>query len=263
MNQANKHPSGSMPVLRRALFAMTILICSGLFIGCVGPRQQRPSLATASQNLRAKATSIVNETKNLQRQGYKAAKRGGGVAPADQQKIDSRAARYQELALAKAEAETSMGLIFKENSAKAERINTTRRWLGLSGIAAGVGAAALTVASPANAVWIAAFSGFAGSIAGLNLVMDNNGFSVALISQLENAAIEEASQIYNELSLSALASMVSDPTITEAAFIAEATKQEKLINRLKLLLLKLNVPAVKAPETPTPDSLSSNEINAL
>jgi hypothetical protein len=179
------------------------------------------------------------------------ARLGRALAPADQpalQKlIDASNRRLQvwgELKLQKDTMDTYFDTAFGENQKRAERIGAWKTGIGVSGITAGIGATVLLAASPQNAVLAGALSGFAGGVAGMNSVFDNNGYSREQIAALETTVAQQYAVQSKQLKIVSLLLLALDPATTDAKFQEEVDRVESALRELRSLSLTLRIPSV-------------------
>lgn len=175
----------------------------------------------------------------------------GGLSITEAEILKARLDSLSELKKQKAEIDARFQLISQQNLGKADRIGYFRTGLGWSGLFTGVGAAALTVASPANAVWIAVLSGYAGGIAGMNTILENNGLSRTQIAQLAASAVREFNEVnikinFGELTICAV---TSSEGCTNSDWERRFAEQQALVSRLQGILYGLNVPTLATPDT--------------
>ena len=168
----------------------------------------------------------------------------GILTVADAEILKARLDSLADLKKQKAEIDARFLMLSQINLGKAEKIGLLGTGLGWSGLFAGVGAAALTVASPANAVWIAVLSGYAGGIAGMNTILENNGLSRSQLAQLASSAVREFNEVniqinFGELTICAVTMTPGcDPGVWERKY----AEQQALVSRLQGILYSLNVP---------------------
>jgi hypothetical protein len=142
----------------------------------------------------------------------------------------------------KDELDAKFSVCFDENQHRADKIGAWKTGIGIGGVAAGVTAAALTAASPANAVWVIVFSGCAGSVAGMNGVFDNNGFSREQIAALETTVAQEYAKVSAAIDLEVLLSIAVDQNTTSEKWQTELSKRESALIQLQALALTLRIP---------------------
>lgn len=178
----------------------------------------------------------------------KAAKAVAGIAAASSVTYP-RLETYARLQKEKNDLDAKISSIVAVNEEFAKDVGALRTSIGVAGVAAGITATALIAASPANAVWVAAFAGFAGGVAGMNTVFDNNGYSREQVAGLETAVIQRYAAASKALRLGVLFEIANDPTSTPAAWIKELETQEQALAELRALALTLKVP-LGPPKTP-------------
>lgn len=129
-----------------------------------------------------------------------------------------------------------------------ERLTGEATWWGLesvgikrAGLLAGVAGAALVVASPANAVWVAALSGFSGAANGFTASSAQEGFSKSVIASYIKPVIEEVGTAVSGFSLTkARQYMWDDADFDKFALAME--EQRTKVNAIKIAPVKLTQP---------------------
>ena len=105
--------------------------------------------------------------------------------------------------------------------------------------------------SPANAVWIAVLSGYAGGISGMNTFREKNGLSRQQLAQLSSSAVREFNEVniqinFGELTICAVTVTPGcDPGVWERKY----AEQQALVSRLQGILYGLDVPLLSAVES--------------
>jgi len=220
-------------------------------VGCTTGRVAAINAAAAP--IAADLNSSVQDAVNNAKTGY-AAKAGAAVgmhvAVASQPDVDGRLKAYEKLQTEKNDLDAKFSVAFDSKQHGAETIGRWKTGIGISGIAAGIGAAALVAASPANAVWVTICSGYAGGVAGMNSVFDNNGYSREQIAALETTVAQQYAKVSADIRLVTLFILASDPTTTSDNWLKELEKQEAAMTQLQALAMTLNIPT--GPIQPPP-----------
>ena len=158
--------------------------------------------------------------------------------------IESRLAIYRDLKDQKIGLDERFKITFDDNKERAEKIGQWKTGIGVGGLASGIAGTVLLAASPANAVWVAAFSGVAGGVAGINSVLDNNGYSREQIAALEATVARQYAVVSAKIKLSSLLSLAVEPSTTPVEWQTELQLQEGAIGELRALAFVLNIPTV-------------------
>lgn len=192
---------------------LAFLLLSSLFIGCAkghrlpvyeyAPQARSPMRGSLDEALNA--TDAENRAKDIKaiREWYGEVSRNAATVQADMRK-------------------------------EADVFSATNLGIGGTGIAAGVAASALVVASPANAVWVAALSGAAASAAGYQTSLATQGLSrqaVAEAYELYNTSFINATNVYAE-DMSSLTACLS---CNDTAWFTSRGKVEADIIKLQAL----------------------------
>ena len=112
-----------------------------------------------------------------------------------------------------------------------------------AGLLSGIAAAALVAASPANVVWVAGFSGFAGAANGYAAAAGAEGFSKAAVAAFLKPVVEEFNGLAKEFTTAeALVYLWKDSD--QDKFLAAVAKQRVIINKISALRIKLLQPIV-------------------
>ena len=164
--------------------------------------------------------------------------------------LKARLDSLSDLKKQKAQIDARFQLVSEQNAGKANRIGYYRTALGWSGVFTGIAAAALTVASPANAVWIAVLSGYSGGIAGMNTVLDNNGLSRTQVAQLAASAVKEFNEVSTSINFGELTvcAVSTGNGCSNADWEKKFAEQQLLVMRLQGILFALNVPTLSTKE---------------
>ncbi|MCW5556096.1 MAG: hypothetical protein KIS67_28565 [Verrucomicrobiae bacterium] len=165
---------------------------------------------------------------------------------------------YERLQKEKSALDTKFSVAFDDNQAQAAKIGRWKTGIGISGIASGIAASALIVASPANAVWVSVLSGYAGGVAGMNSVFDNNGYSREQIAALETTVVQEYAAVSAEINLEVLFALANDVATTSEKWLEELGKQNRAMTRLRALALTLKIPTGSSQTPPAPEANPSN-----
>lgn len=174
----------------------------------------------------------------------------GVLGVSDVEVLKARLDSLNELKKQKAEIDSRFQMLSEQNLGKADRIGLVRTGLGWSGLFAGVGAAALTAASPANLVWIAVLSGYAGGIAGMNSVMENNGLSRTQLAQLSASAVREFNEVNIQINFGELAicGVTTGAGCNGSEWERKFAEQQALVSRLQGILYGLDIPTLTNSE---------------
>lgn len=160
---------------------------------------------------------------------------------AQKNEIDDKVAMLQKLEL---DFDTETRL-FEKELRKLTRTGNLWGYEGVvikrAGLLAGIGAAALIAASPANAVWIAGLSGFAGAANGYASASGAEGFSKAAVAAYMKPIVERANRAITDFSLVEAQSLLWDRSKLNQFAIA-VTKQRTNVNRLRAARLELLQP---------------------
>jgi hypothetical protein len=225
-----------------SLFALQVILILSTGCSTVGSRVRAINAAAApvAADLNASVITAVSaaRTAALGRIGALAA--GAAVATAND--INQRLDAYEKLQTEKNDLDAKFSVVFDENQHRSLRIANTKTAIGITGIAAGIGAAALIVASPANAVWVSIFSGYAGGVAGMNSVFDSNGYSREQIAALETTVAQQYASASADIRLVTLYTLASSPTTTGDQWLKELETQEAAMTKLRALAMTLNIP---------------------
>lgn len=115
------------------------------------------------------------------------------------------------------------------------------------GLAAGIGAAALVVASPANAVWVAALSGFSGGVNGFSAAAETEGYSKGIIAAYVQPIVLELQKEVSDFTLNRARQYMWKEEDREK-FADEIDKQAKRVQNVKILNVKLMQPVMASDE---------------
>jgi hypothetical protein len=110
-----------------------------------------------------------------------------------------------------------------------------------AGLLSGIGAAALTAASPANAVWIAGLSGFAGAANGYASASGAEGFSKSAVAAYLKPIVKQVNEVALEFSLAEARLYLWNPD-DKTKFIEAMGKQQRVVGRLQAARIQLLQP---------------------
>lgn len=198
--------------------------------------------------VRQAAGLIEKEKGNILREKELAVKdqRSGPGAAQVENELRIYQTRLEQITRMRVDAETIYQTFLarmKELGEKGNDLGRGEFWLGMGGLTAGIAAAALTVASPANAVWIAALSGFAGGVAGMKTLAKDSGFTKAQIVAMQQTAYDDFVQTYADLNFGQLYTLL-DANAQNDAWNREVGAVQGKVNTLKAKYIKLFIPTV-------------------
>lgn len=245
--------------MKVSLYAAGVLLAGLIFTGCATSGGRVAAIRSASawelqqRNWETDAEITLAKAKLSAR--LDAAVRSSHLAPdiATQTEavMDARLAAYKRLQGQKDDLDTQFSHTFQQNAKSANTISYVKTGIGVSGVASGVAAAALVVASPANAVWVSVFAGYAGAVSGINNIFDNNGISREQIAGLETTVAQQYLTVSAGISLATLFDYASDETVSQTDWLTELQKDEANIQKLQGLALVLGIPVGPAQPTDT------------
>ena len=196
--------------------------------------------STPDSSLGSKYRQIDRETATLKEETKKKA----ALSPVEEEKRNQRLDRIAGLEKRKVALDYDFRKTYKELRGEANTYGRGKFWLGTGGLCAGIAAAALTAASPANAVWIAALSGLAGGVAGMNTLSEDTGFSKKQIVAIQTDVFKEYTEAYSAITLGTLYAL-ADANATDEDFKNTYNSVEAALQKAEALLLKLEIPAVR------------------
>jgi hypothetical protein len=216
-------------------------------VGCSTSHKLPPQLAVAQKAWTQKCRAIDTQTEAQKRE---IVSMPGVFTVAEAEILKARLDSLAELKKQKAEIDARFQMLSQINLGKAEKLGLLGTGLGWSGLFAGVGAAALTVASPANAVWIAVLSGYAGGIAGMNTILENNGLSRQQLAQLAASAVREFNEVNIQINFGELTicAVTMTPSCDSGVWERKFAEQQALVSRLQGLLYGLDIPLLAAEQ---------------
>jgi len=228
-----------------------VIFMSALLSACGTSNKARSrAVQTAAHPAIVRSSSYIDSEVKLAKaalSGVAANAALGSPAALEVEAANSRIESWAELKRQKDALDAFFNVSFDENQKRAQRIGAWRAGIGVGGLVAGIAGTVLLAANPANAVWAGALSGFAGGVAGINGVFDNNGYSREQIAALETAVARQYAEKSKDIKLETLLMYAKDTQISQDVWSAELSKQEAAIIELRALALTLRIPTVVTP----------------
>jgi len=232
----------------KSIFYVLITVGAVVFTACTTNKKPASTkVLTAQKAFHIKCRSIDAQTDAQKKEIIPAP---GVLSISDAEILKARLDSLNELKKQKAEIDSRFQLLSEQNLDKADRIGYFRTALSWSGLFAGVGAAALTVVSPPNLVWVAVLSGYAGSISGMHATMENNGLSRAQLAQLAASAVREFNEVNIRINLGQLTicGVSTGPGCNNSEWEQKFAEQQALVARLQGILYGLDIPTLQSPD---------------
>jgi PKD domain len=167
-------------------------------------------------------------------------------------------ARQQEILTLQSDCDQNQ----KDFEKQADKVTGQANFFGISqvgiswaGLGSGIAATALTVASPANAVWTTIMAGFAGGSAGFAAAAAQQGFSKAAIAQSMAPILQMDAYAYTNFSTAKLIDLaIGNADI--ATWTQEYATQSHYVSLIRMAALQLKSPYIPpAPPTSVPPAL--------
>ncbi|MBI3877301.1 MAG: hypothetical protein HY300_15315 [Verrucomicrobia bacterium] len=124
---------------------------------------------------------------------------------------------------------------------RANKYGGEKVWLGRAGLASGIAAGALIVANPANAVWVAALTGFAGGVAGFSAVSESEGYSKVLLIRNASEINAKVANAYTNFTTATLWEMALTNERDQVKWETEWSKQHQRVAIVKTAIDELLV----------------------